>query len=90
MKRWRLETTPEFDRAARKIDRQSLRRIKDYLDDILELDDPRDRGRRLTANLSGYRRYRIGDYRVIVAFHDDVLVIVAIGLGHRSEIYRND
>ena len=39
MKRWRLETTPEFDRAARKIDRQSLRRIKDYLDDILELDD---------------------------------------------------
>lgn len=90
MSRWRLETTTEFDRAARKIDRQSLQRIKDSLSDILELDDPRDRGRGLTANLSGYWRYRIGDYRVIVEFHDEVMVIVAIGLGHRSEIYRND
>jgi hypothetical protein len=27
--------------------------------------------------------------RVVVEFRDEVLVIVAIGLGHRSEIYRN-
>lgn len=88
MSRWRLETTPEFDRAARKLDKAVLRRIRSYFDEVLELDDPRSRGRGLTANLAGYWRYRIGDYRVVVEIRDDVLVIVAVGLAHRSEIYR--
>jgi len=90
MSQWRLATAAEFDRAARRLDRQSLRRIKRYLDEVLELDNPRDRGRGLTANLSSYWRYRIGDYRVIVELQDEALTIIAIGLGHRSEIYRKD
>ena len=49
--------------------------------------DPRVRGRGLTADLSGYWRYRIGDYRVIVEIRDDALVIVAVALGHRSRAY---
>lgn len=86
---WRLETTAEFDRAARKLDPQSLRRIKAYLDEILQLENPRDRGRGLTGDLASYWRYRIGDYRVIVEIRETALVLVAIGLGHRSEIYRD-
>lgn len=89
MSRWRLETTPEFDRAARKIDRQALGRIRRYLDAVAELDNPRDRGRGLSEDLANYWRYRVGDYRVIVDIRDDTLVIIAIGLGHRSNIYRH-
>jgi mRNA interferase RelE/StbE len=89
MSLWRLETSVEFDRAVRRLDRESLRRIKSYLDEVLDLENPRDRGRGLTANLSSYWRYRIGDYRVIVEIRDETLVVIAIGLGHRSEIYRN-
>jgi len=88
MTRWRLETTAEFDRAARKLDPQVIRAVKTYLNEVLELDDPRDRGRGLTADLAGYWRYRIGDYRVVVEIKDDVMTVIAIGLGHRSEIYR--
>lgn len=87
MTRWSLETSAQFDRAARKLDLQVLRRVKTYLDDVCNLDDPRARGKGLTGDLSGYWRYRIGDYRVIVEIRDSTLVIVAIGLGHRSEIY---
>ena len=90
MSRWRLETTVEFDRAARRLDKEALRRIKRYLDDVLDLEDPRDRGRGLTADRAGYWRYRIGDYRVIVEIRDRALVLIAIGLGHRSEIYRGE
>lgn len=86
---WRLETSVEFDRAARRLDKEALRRIQRYLGDLLELENPSDRGRGLTANLSSYWRYRIGDYRVIVEIRDEALVVIAIGLGHRSEIYRN-
>ena len=88
MTRWRLRTSPQFDKAARRIDRTVLRRIRAYLDEVCALKDPRQRGRGLTADLAGYWRYRIGDWRVTVEIRDEELVIVAIGLGHRSEIYR--
>lgn len=87
MTRWQLETSARFDKAARKLDRQVLRRIKVYLDEVCELDDPRQRGKGLSGDLAGYWRYRIGDYRVIVEIRDDVLVIVAVGLGNRSDVY---
>jgi mRNA interferase RelE/StbE len=85
--RWALETSPQFDKAARKLDPQVLRRVKVYLDEVCELDDPRSRGKGLTGDLAGYWRYRIGDYRVLVEVRDEHLVIVAITLGHRSGIY---
>ena len=87
MTRWRLETSAQFDEAARKLDRQVLRRIKVCLDEVCELEDPRSRGKGLSADLAGYWRYRVRDYRVIVEIRDNVLVIVAIGPGHRSDIY---
>jgi mRNA interferase RelE/StbE len=85
--RWALETSPQFDKAARKLDPQVLRRVKVYLDEVCELDDPRSRGKGLTGDLAGYWRYRIGDYRVLVEVRDEHLVIVAITVGHRSGIY---
>ena len=66
MTRWQLETSARFDKAARKLDRQVLRRIKTYLDEVCELEDPRSRGKGLTGDLAGYWRYRVGDYRVIL------------------------
>lgn len=87
MSHWALETSPQFDKAARKLDLQVLRRVRAYLDAVCELDDPRSRGRGLTGDLVGYWRYRIGDYRVLVEIRDKELVIIAITLGHRSGIY---
>ena len=81
MSRWRLETTVEFDRAARKLDRTALRRIRAYLTEVTEREDPRAQGRALTVNRAGYWRYRIGDYRVIVQIVDDQLVLIALSVG---------
>lgn len=88
MSRWRLRTSPQFDEAARSLDRAVLHRVKAYLDSVCELDDPRQRGKGLTGSLAGYWRYRIGDWRILAEIHDEELVIIAIGLGHRSTIYR--
>ncbi|MHB1171808.1 MAG: type II toxin-antitoxin system RelE family toxin [Lacisediminihabitans sp.] len=37
--------------------------------------------------MAGYWRYRIGDYRGIAEIVDEDLVLIAIGVGHRSTIY---
>lgn len=50
--------------------------------------DLRAHGKGLTANRSGQWRYRIGDYRLICLIEDDQLIILALTVGHRSDIYR--
>lgn len=33
-------------------------------------------------------RIRVGDYRVIYAVHDEILVVLVIDVGHRRDTYR--
>jgi mRNA interferase RelE/StbE len=36
----------------------------------------------------GYFRIRVGDYRVVYAIEDDVLIVLVVRIGHRREVYR--
>jgi mRNA interferase RelE/StbE len=87
--RYRIETTERFDREFRKLDRYTQRMVKAWIDrNISETDDPRQHGKGLSANRRGQWRYRIGDYRLLCEIQDDRLVILALTIGHRREIYR--
>jgi len=83
-----IKTTEDFDKQIRKLDKSVqiliLKWIKKHLDGC---NDPRATGKGLVANLKGYWRYRIGNYRLIVEIKDKELVIVAISIAHRSEVY---
>jgi mRNA interferase RelE/StbE len=41
----------------------------------------------LRANLSGYCKLRVGDYRVIYSVEMELAIITIVRVGHRSEIY---
>ncbi len=49
--------------------------------------DPRAPG---CEKLSGQERYRVrqGVYRIVYEIVDDVLVVVVVKVGHRSELYK--
>ena len=83
---YNLIPTPHFARQFKKLDKFTQKKIKSYLENIL--DNPRSRGKMLQANRSGQWRYRIGDYRVIVNIQDERLIILALEIGHRREIYK--
>ena len=85
--RWRIETTPAFDRDLRRLDRPVQARVIAYLRTVAELPDPRLRGKALTANHAGTWRYRVGDHRVIVQIIDDQVTVLALTVGHRSAVY---
>ena len=83
-----VETTERFDREFKKLDRYTQRMIKAWIDKNLEgCEDPRRHGKALTANRKGQWRYRIGDYRLICLIEDNELIILALSVGHRREIY---
>ena len=86
--RWRVE----FDRSAakefRKLGEPARRTILRYLRErIATADDPRRFGKPLAGELTGLWRYRVGDYRLVVTFEDDRLIVLVLRVAHRREVY---
>ena len=74
-----------------KLDPAAKRIITGWVNkNILSTENPRLFGKPLTGNLKGYWRYRIGDYRIIAEIKDKELVIIAIDVGHRRDIYKDN
>ncbi|MGL5453084.1 MAG: type II toxin-antitoxin system RelE family toxin [Aeromonas sp.] len=84
---WKVELTDTAAKQLARMDKTKAQRITKYLRRVMMLEDPRDAGKALTGNLRTYWRYRVGDYRVICELMDTELVIVAVEIGHRSNVY---
>lgn len=88
--KFRVLTTTRFEREFWKLDRYTQRMLKAWIDkNLVGCTDPRQHGKALTANRKGQWRYRIGDYRLICTIEDDELVILALSVGHRREVYNS-
>ena len=84
---YKIVTTDKFDKEFKKLDRQTQRIIKAWIDkNLMGCENPRIHGKGLTANRSGQWRYRVGDYRILADIRDDEIVLVLIDVGHRSRI----
>lgn len=87
---YQVRTTSRFDKEFKKLDKYTMRMIKAWIDkNLVGCENPRMHGKGLTSNRSGQWRYRIGDYRIIAEIKDDELIILALSVGHRREVYDN-
>lgn len=85
---WNVEFTATAEKQLKKLDRKWQGLILDYLEDeVAALDNPRDKGKALLREKKGFWRYRIGDYRAICKIEDELMVIVAVTVGHRKDVY---
>jgi mRNA interferase RelE/StbE len=50
---------------------------------------PRPQGARSLVGYPGLWRIRIGDYRVVYAIKEAELVVLALRVAHRKDVYRN-
>ena len=85
MSRYRIELLPAAVRALRKIDTPVALRIHGAI--ALLAVDPRPPAARALRGRPGWR-VRVGDYRIIYVIEDDVLLIVVVTIGHRSDVYK--
>ena len=86
---WKIEFDPAALKELRKLDKPVEKRILKFLRERVEkLDDPRQVGARLQGALSGFWKYRVGDYRLICSLEDDRLVVLVLRIGHRREVYK--
>ena len=88
--RYQVETTSRFDREFKKLDHYTQRILQSWIKkNLIGCEDPRRIGKSLTGNKKGQWRYRIGDYRLLCDIQDDKLVILALAIGHRRDIYES-
>lgn len=86
---WTIELSEASKKTLRKLDRQSARRITEFLlGRVAEADNPRSIGKALHGSLNRYWSYRVGDYRLLCELKDEVLKVLVLKIGHRSDIYR--
>lgn len=78
------EYHPEVARDIAGFPRNIRDRIRKAIEDRLIL-DPVKYGEPLRRSLSGFRKLRVGDYRVIYRVQERTVVILKIG--HRKEVY---
>ncbi len=49
--------------------------------------DPVNFGKPLRYSLKGYRRLRVGEYRVIYKIDEDRVIVIIVDIDHRKDIY---
>lgn len=82
---WRISYHPETEDDISDLPKNIKTRIQKAVEQRL-LVDPARYGVALRRNLQGYRKLRVGDYRVI--FKLDKNTIVVLKIGHRKEVYQ--
>jgi mRNA interferase RelE/StbE len=86
---WQIEFTPEAEKQLAKIDRQSAKRITNFLRErIAAAENPHSLGKALKGVLREFWRYRVGDYRIMCRIEDDRLLVLVVRVAHRREVYR--
>ena len=85
---YHVETTARFDKEFKQLDKYTQQMIKSWIvKNLQNCENLRAHGKGLTANKSGQWRYRIGDYRLLCLIQDKELIILALAVGHRRDIY---
>ncbi|AEC01430.1 type II toxin-antitoxin system RelE family toxin [Parasphaerochaeta coccoides] len=71
-----------------KLDRHTAMLIYSWIEkNLVRGTDPRLHGEALGGDKKGYRRYRVGSYRLIAEIDDGQVIIYLINVAHRRDVY---
>lgn len=85
---WKFRLSGKAFKQLSKLDKKTAERVLKGLKVVRDSNNPRLHGKALKGELTGLWRYRFGNYRVICEIVDDEMIILALEIGHRREIYR--
>ena len=87
---WQIEFDETAKKELSKLDRQSARRLLDFLiERVSTRKNPRNIGQALRGSQLGeFWKYRVGNFRIIVKIQDDKMIVLVLRVGNRREIYK--
>ena len=86
---WTIEFTPNAQKDLKRLLTRDNRRIVDFMEGrVASHPNPRQLAKRLAGQGDEIWRFRVGDYRILAEFHDAILTVAVIEIGHRGKVYR--
>ncbi len=82
-----IEWRPSAHKQVRRIDVLARRRVLEAIGKLGQ--DPRPAGSVILAGSPGWRRIRVGGYRVVYDIQDDALVVLVLRVGPRRDVYQH-
>ena len=87
--KYRVEIDSKAKKQLKKLDKPTTQKILQWLyKNVDGTSLPRLHGKALTGELRDFWRYRVGDYRIICDIQDDKLVVLAVHVAHRKQVYK--
>ena len=78
------------ERKLKKLDPSVRERIMMWVEKNLEgCENPRTRDKALEGEWEDYRRYRVGDYRLVADIQDDKIIILIVNVDKRNDLFIN-
>lgn len=84
---WIIDFTKSARKELKKLDKTVQFKINKFIDKLMLMEKPREAGKQLVGQ-KGVYRYRVGDYRLLIEVHDNILTISVIKVGHRKNVYK--
>lgn len=84
-----MKFSVDANKKLHKLEKQTKQRVINYFKEtVLPQVNPRIKGKPLAGKLAGHWAYRVGDYRVLTQIKDNEMIILAVSIGHRREVYK--
>lgn len=84
--RYVIEYDIAIEEKLRKIPKTIRKRIREAIESRL-MTAPLDYGKPLLKEWKGYRRLRVGDYRIIYRVIEEKIMVFIIEIDHRKNVY---
>ncbi|NBT85997.1 MAG: type II toxin-antitoxin system RelE/ParE family toxin [Alphaproteobacteria bacterium] len=89
MTNWTFRFSTEAEKQFDKLDKPIQKKIDEFFKSrVLAQPNPRTYGKQLKGRLKIFWSYRVGDYRVICNLQVKELVILALQIAHRRDVYK--
>ncbi len=85
--RYVVEYDIRIEEKLKKIPKTMRTRIREAIEKRL-MNSPFNYGKPLTGGWRGYRRLRVGDYRIIYRVYEERIVVFIIEIDHRKNVYK--
>ena len=83
---YRIEFAPKAQRQFKDLESSAQVRLGRRIESLAE--NPRPQGIKKLSGEEDLYRLRVGDYRILYQVQEKRLVVLVVGVGHRSGIYR--
>ena len=87
---WKSNLQTQRQKKFLKLDNNIKKRIVQWRSKIEALDNPRDVGKPLNANLAGLWRYRVDFYRLICSIENDKCLVLCLDICKRDVAYSKE